>query len=355
MTRFFEFSDDTRPAQNLSTEEPYLQRVEVCSVPVKMDYKPKKVDFAGLRSGRTTEFMNFFILEDAEFVLKHTIVYATAGFTKLRQSLEDVWMPDITHNQLPGVLSGLNGVRTVVNVGSGMRDLVMIPIQEYKKDGRVVRSITKGAAAFAKTTGGELTKFGARLAIGAQNALQGAEVFLAGGPVDNSWEDVEGDMNERRTISHYANQPAGILQGLKGAARSLERDILVTKDAIIAISGEMRDNRTAEGAARAVVRHAPTLILRPMIGASKAISQTLMGATNTVDPQNRRRVEEVSFADMLSRTRLMICRNTNTTEWARLSIFVRGSCGLHVMECAFVAGNGLHCIGWGEHWSCHDL
>lgn len=298
MTRFFDFKDDS-VTKETTTEEPYLQRVEVLAVPVRMDYKPKKVDFAGLRSGRTTEFMNFFILESADFTLKHTIVYGTSGFTKLRQSLEDVWMPDIRRNQLPSVLSGLNGVRTVVNVGTGVRDLIMIPIQEYKKDGRLVRSISKGALAFAKTTGGELTKFGARLAIGAQNALQGAEDFLSGTPSGPIWEGEDLNDEEKRAISHYANQPAGILQGLKGAARSLERDILITKDVIIAISGEMRESGTAEGAARAVVRHAPTLILRPMIGASKAISQTLMGATNTVDPQNRRRVEDVSLSNII--------------------------------------------------------
>jgi len=327
MTRFFEFKDDSSLAHEATAEEPYLQRVEVLSVPVKLDYKPKKVDFVGLRSGRTTEFMNFFVLDGADFTLKHTILYGTSGFTKLHQSLEDVWMPDIRNNQLPTVLSGLKGVRTVVNVGNGMRDLVMIPIQEYKKDGRVVRSISKGARAFAKTTGGELTRFGAQLAIGAQNALQGAEDYLAGGSADVGEDDDEIGSGERRSISNYANQPAGILQGLKGAARSLERDILVTKDAIIAISGEMRESGTAEGAARAVVRHAPTLILRPMIGASKAISQTLMGATNTVDPQNRRRVEDVSLGSLFRLTKLTSSRNTRNIEvllaytaWRALSI-----------------------------------
>lgn len=328
MTRFFEFKDESSLAQEGTAEEPYLQRVEVLSVPVKLDYKPKKVDFAGLRSGRTTEFMNFFVLDGADFILKHTILYGTSGFAKLHQSLEDVWMPDIRNNQLPTVLSGLKGVRTVVNVGNGMRDLVMIPIQEYKKDGRVVRSISKGARAFAKTTGGELTRFGAQLAIGAQNALQGAEDYLVGGSAGvGEEEDIETGSEERRAISNYANQPAGILQGLKGAARSLERDILVTKDAIIAISGEMRESGTAEGAARAVVRHAPTLILRPMIGASKAISQTLMGATNTVDPQNRRRVEDVSLCPIFSPTKLTGYRNTRNIEvllaytaWIALSV-----------------------------------
>lgn len=310
ITRFFDFQDDTKNSSGPPPEQPYLQRVEVRAVPIKLDYKPKTVDYAGLRSGRTTEFVNFFILDGADMVLKHTIVYGTSGFLKLHKSLEDVWMPDIRRNQLPSVLSGLNGVRSLVNMGTGIRDLVVIPVREYKKDGKIVRSISKGALAFAKTTGGELTRFGAKLAIGAQTALQGAEDFFVkpgyhpqsvgyGGGGEPGWESGEMEADERRAISHYANQPTGILQGLKGAARSLERDLLLTKDVIIAVSGEARESGTAEGAARAVARHAPTLILRPMIGASKAISQTLMGATNTVDPQNRRRVEDVSISNLV--------------------------------------------------------
>lgn len=267
-------------------------------MPIKLDYKPKKVDYTGLRSGRTTEFMNFFILDSADMVLKHTIIYGCPNFAKLHKNLEDVWMPDIKKNQLPSVLSGLNGVRTLVNVGRGARDLVEIPIREYRKDGRVVRSISKGAVAFARTTGGEITKFGTKLAIGAQTALQGAEDFLVKSPgqlVDADWQMADQDGEDKRIISHYADQPTGILQGLKGAARSLERDLLFTKDAIIAVSGEVKESGSAEGAARVVARHAPTLVLRPMIGASRAISQTLMGATNTVDPHNRRRVEDVRF------------------------------------------------------------
>lgn len=259
--------------------------------------------------------MNFFILDGANMVLKHTIIYGCSGFAKLHQSLEDVWMPDIKNNQLPSVLSGLNGVRTLVNVGTGLRDLVVIPVREYQKDGRIVRSISKGAFAFARTTGGELTRFGTKLAIGAQTALQGAEDYLSGTgggsdarprsrhgrPLNDAVEASSSDDEEERhrTISRYADQPTGILQGLKGAARSLERDLLTTRDVIVAISGEVREGAGAGEAARAVARHAPTLVLRPMIGVSRAVAQTLMGATNSVDPGNRRRVEDVSIFSFL--------------------------------------------------------
>lgn len=319
ITRFFGFKDSEKPQADTTQEQPFLQRVEVLSIPVKMDYKPHRVDFAGLRSGRTKEFMNFVVLDGSDFILRHVCLYGVTGLDKMHDMLEDIWMADVkSRQQLPGVLSGVNGVRTLVNMGTGMRDLVQIPIHEYRKDGRIVRSISKGALAFGRTTGGELTRFGAKLAVGAQRALQGAEGMLLGpsSRQDQGWEEADLDPEEKRAFSHYANQPMGVLQGLKGAARSLERDLLVTRDVIIAISGEVRESGSVEGAARAVARHAPTLILRPMIGASKAVGQTMMGATNSVDPANRRRMEDVSIVVFAYAPIPLIieCRNTNAID-----------------------------------------
>jgi len=276
-----------------------LQRAEVDSIRVKLDFKPKRVDYAGLRSGHTTEFMNFIVLQEADMVLRHAIIYGVSGFDKLGKTLNDVWMPDVKRNQLPGILAGLAPVRSLVNVGGGVRDLVVVPIREYRKDGRVVRSFQKGAVAFAKTTTTELVKLGAKLAIGTQTVLQGAEGLLNPPPsskqdVSSGWEDAEIDDEEKKQISLYADQPVGVIQGLRGGYASLERDLLMAKDAIVAMPGEIMETGTAGGAAKAVLRNAPTVILRPAMGVSKAVGQTLMGATNSLDPGNRRRVEDVS-------------------------------------------------------------
>ena len=300
MTRFFEFKNDDDPAHASKSELPFLQRVEVNSVQVKLDFKPKRVDYAGIRSGHTTEFMNFFILDRADMVLRHVIIYGVSGFDRLGKTLNDIWMPDIKRNQLPGILAGLAPVRSLVNVGSGIRDLVVVPIREYQKDGRVVRSFQKGAVAFAKTTTSELVKLGAKLAIGTQTVLQGAEDALSQpsgkrSDVSGGWEEAELDEEEKEQISNYAAQPVGVVQGLRGAYVSLERDLLLTKDAIIAMPGEVLESGTAGGAAKAVLKGAPTVILRPVLGVSKAVGQALMGATNSLDPGNRRRIEDVSL------------------------------------------------------------
>ena len=297
MTRFFDFKDSSAPVQISKSEAPFLQRVEVNSIRVKFDFKPKRVDYAGIRSGRTNEFMNFFILEQADMILRHVIIYGVSGFDKLGKTLNDIWMPDVRGNQLPGVLAGLAPIRSLVNVGGGFRNLVAVPIREYRKDGRVVRSLQKGAVAFAKTTTSELVKLGAKLAIGTQTVLQGAEHLLTQPAerldVNGGWDDAEFEEEEKPQISAYADQPVGVVQGLRGGFASLERDLLTAKDAIIAMPGEIMESGTAGGAARAVLRGAPTIILRPAMGVSTAVGQTLMGATNSLDPGNRRRIEDV--------------------------------------------------------------
>ncbi|KAL8675152.1 MAG: hypothetical protein Q9168_000405 [Polycauliona sp. 1 TL-2023] len=300
LTRFFEFKDDGDSEARPKADAAFLQRVEINSVRLKLDFKPKRVDYAGIRSGHTNEFMNFFILDRADMVLRHVIIYGVSGFDRLGKTLNDIWMPDIKSNQLPGILAGLAPVRSLVNVGGGVRDLVVVPMREYRKDGRIVRSIQKGALAFARTTTGELVKLGAKLAIGTQTVLQGAEDILThaeGQSVEGAggWEDAGLDEEEKKHISLYADQPLGVIHGLRGAYASLERDLVTARDAIVAMPGEVMESRTAGGAAKAVLKGAPTIILRPALGVSKAVGQTLMGATNSLDPANRRRIEEVSL------------------------------------------------------------
>ncbi|KAF3041656.1 autophagy- protein 2 [Didymella heteroderae] len=305
ITRFFEFKDDSVEKPAAPSEQPFIQRLEVQAVQLKLDYKPKRVDYGGIRSGHTTEFMNFLILDGSDITLRHAIVYGITSFDKLHKTLNDVWMPDVKRNQLPGVLSGLAAVRPLVNVGSGMRDLVVVPMREYQKDGRIVRSLQKGVYAFAKNTTSEVARLGAKVAIGTQTLLEGAEAFLnpnqpGGTPhrsprsqhLDWTGSDPPSPDEEPRAVSNYANQPLGVRAGLRSAARHLERDLLTARDAVIAIPAEVMEQGSGVGVARALARHAPTVILRPAVGATKALSNALLGVGNALDEGSRRKIED---------------------------------------------------------------
>lgn len=369
ITRFFEFQDDRFDSlvAGLQDEIPFIQKVDIRAVKVKLDYKPKKVDYAGLRSGHTTEFMNFFILEEAEMVLNHVKLYGISGFPRLNTMLNGVWMPDIRRNQLGDVLAGLAPVRSIVRLGTGLKDLVVVPVREYKKDGRVMRSLQKGAWQFARTTTSELVKFGAKLAAGTQTILENAEQAMGGAgsagrrqpprrsgsarkpaayadglsdseesngsdggvdeataiamasssvqprrgvhfrddepskpstaPSSSSPSGTGGDGGASaggppNAVSLYANQPVGVMQGIRTAYGSMGHNLSIARDAVADISTEAAETGSMQGAAMAVMRAAPIAIIRPMIGATEAVSKTLLGVTNQMDPDQIGYMEE---------------------------------------------------------------
>jgi autophagy-related protein 2 len=49
----------------------HAEHVEIFPIELKLDYKPKRVDFAALREGKTIELMNFFHFDGAEMTLRH--------------------------------------------------------------------------------------------------------------------------------------------------------------------------------------------------------------------------------------------------------------------------------------------
>lgn len=47
------------------------EHVEVFPVGIKLDYKPRRVDYKALKEGKTIELMNFFHFDGAEMTLRH--------------------------------------------------------------------------------------------------------------------------------------------------------------------------------------------------------------------------------------------------------------------------------------------
>lgn len=297
LTRFFAF-EDPHAKPSVAGEQLFIQRAEINAIPVRLDFKPKRVDYSSLRKGKTTELMNFVTLESADMVMKHTILYGVSGFERLGNMLNDVWMPDIRNNQLPMIIGSVASVKGLTDVGLAVARSVRVPVREYRRDGKLVRAVLMGGKMLLTDGGLQALRLGGKMAVGTQGILETAEQ-LFGGPGDRperqriseGWEEEE---SEKRQISLYADQPVGVAAGLRGANRALQRDLLLARDAIIVIPGEVMESGSAVGALKAVAKRAPTVILRPMVGGMKAVGKVAMGVGNWADPGNLRRVEDVS-------------------------------------------------------------
>ncbi|KAH8107055.1 hypothetical protein BXZ70DRAFT_271252 [Cristinia sonorae] len=297
LKKFFSFKDpDALPVQPSDpVEEIFFQQAEVFPVDLKLDYKPRRVDYRALREGRTIELMNFFHFDGAEMTLRHITLTGITGWAKVFDLLNDLWTPDVKATQLVEVISGVAPIRSVVNVGSGVADLVLLPIAQYRKDGRVVRGLQKGTKAFVKSTATEAIKLGARLATGTQVILEQAENVLGGQfkdpittetvppMISGNIEQLD-DAGVDDLISRYADQPSNVQEGVQTAYHSLRRNLNSAAQTILAVPMEVYERSGNEGTVRAVVRAVPIAVLKPMIGASEAISKTLLGLHNTLDP-----------------------------------------------------------------------
>ncbi|KAF9814906.1 hypothetical protein IEO21_04850 [Rhodonia placenta] len=303
LKKFFSFRDPySAPAQSSEpSDEIYFQQAEVFPVDIKLDYKPRRVDYRALRDGKTIELMNFFHFDGAEMTLRHITLTGITGWPRFFDLLNDLWTPDVKATQLVDVISGVSPIRSVVNVGSGVADLVLLPIAQYKKDGRVVRGLQKGATAFVKSTAIEAIKLGAKLATGTQVILEQAENVIGGQFKDSitaealqaspfaeeAEEPLTDDEGMGDLISRYAEQPMNVQEGMQSAYRSLRRNFNSAAQTILAVPMEVYDREGNEGPVRAVVRAVPIAVLKPMIGASEAVSKTLLGLHNTLDPNAR--------------------------------------------------------------------
>ncbi|KAJ1668675.1 autophagy- protein 2 [Coemansia sp. RSA 1646] len=394
--------------------QPYFQIVRIAPLNVIFDYKPRKIrglsagsgggssggkpssvdGKPGAESSKTTgaiksgspgyskpvELLNLFPLEDAEMTLSTVKVRGVAGISKLVRELGKAWLPHLTQTQIPGVVSGLTPLRSLVNIGSGVADLVILPIEQYRKDGRLVQGIKRGAQAFARTTTLEALQLGAKVAVNAQTLLEQAGDILnvdvnnsgdsggsgphshdsswpdgAGGHTPHSLEAAAGIGGAQRQIevdladwpdymsvdghgiasiagteysmasgsgggsgsrarrgsfnrSKYARQPENFSEGMRQAYTSLRSNMGSAMQTILAIpvvvqestvddedeyAGDGTSGRTpVHGSVRAVVRAVPVAVLKPMIGATEAVSKTLLGLRNTMEPSRRGQLED---------------------------------------------------------------
>jgi len=90
LKKFFSFKDPNAPAPSNPDEsqEAYIRMwqtfnvfggrlfnftelAEIFPIDLKLDYKPRRVDYKALKEGRTIELMNFFHFDGAEMTLRH--------------------------------------------------------------------------------------------------------------------------------------------------------------------------------------------------------------------------------------------------------------------------------------------
>lgn len=322
LIRFFGFKDPRFMLIDDYPETLFMQKISLNEIKMMIDYKPKKIDYVALKSGHAAELMNFFIIDGSTVILKEILFHGVNGFTELADKLKNVWAPDIAKRQIGGVLEGITPLKTFISLGSGVKTLVTVLMSDSKHKKRQIRGNFKSKSdIFLRTSTGEFVKLGVKITIGTQHILEQTEKILGGQGSKirtSSYDDLInvdkiidedqliGNNNVRingkgpsalvidamdnrdgkpKLISLYADQPLDIHRGLEEAYHSLEKHMQVAYDTV------WRQNKlsavdTPSAAAISVAKVTPIAIIRPLIGATEAISKALQGLANQIDTEH---------------------------------------------------------------------
>lgn len=134
-----DFTDQKKRRTTDAADTVFFRICSINPISVKVDYKAKKIDFESIKEGKYAEFINFVNLDGASLHLQSVKLYGVKGWQKLFDKLFSIWVPHVRKTQVPSLASGIGGIKTLVNVGSGMKDLVSKPVTQYKKDGRIIK------------------------------------------------------------------------------------------------------------------------------------------------------------------------------------------------------------------------
>ncbi|CAN0273885.1 unnamed protein product [Discosporangium mesarthrocarpum] len=166
-------------------------------------------------------------------------------------------------------------------MGKGVADLVLLPMKQYRRDGRVLRGLRKGTQSFLRTVTVE--------------TLHTSHRFM--GFIARTLDDIvtsPGSNGSVRGLEYYDEQPAGVLDSLEQAYDTLSREVQVAAHTIVAIPYEEHEESTGPHGGsyvRSVARALPVAVLRPVVGATEALSCTLLGFRNHMSPATRKAEE----------------------------------------------------------------
>ena len=281
-----------------------FETVDIRAFKLKLDYWPKRVDFQGLRDGRALEALNLFAFEGLEIVLRQIHGSSIIGVPALVNGVLSSWIEDIRNRQLHRMIRGVSipPLNTIAAVGDGISNLVLLPVQQYARDGRLMHGARQGAQSFARTLTLEALSAGAKMGYTALHLLDhasdivsnqsqgGASGEAASGRVARTSAGSDLRLLQRDTRRRHL-QPRSTSEGLAHAVDSLGASVRSAGQMIVAIPLEELGRTGPTGAVKSVIRAVPVAVLRPIIGSVEAVTHTVVGMRNELDPDSRREHE----------------------------------------------------------------
>ncbi|XP_075983297.1 autophagy-related 2 isoform X2 [Anticarsia gemmatalis] len=254
----------------------YFRRVVFSpEVPIRLDYVGKRVDLsAGPVAGL---LMGLGQLNCSELTLKRLdYKLGLLGLDKLIQWALHEWLSDIKRHQLPGLLSGIGPMHSLLQLITGIRDLLWLPVEQIRRDGRLLHGLRRGAASFTARTAVAALDITTRLLQLIQATAETAFDMLTPGPTLQLQDAYARRERRRRRRHDPARHPADIREGVASAYQTVKEGFADTAATMAAAA------RWQHGVG--VLRHLPGAAVAPLALAAAGAADVLGGVRASLAP-----------------------------------------------------------------------
>uniref|UniRef100_A0A4W4GE44 Autophagy related 2A n=1 Tax=Electrophorus electricus TaxID=8005 RepID=A0A4W4GE44_ELEEL len=282
-----EQSSSSAGSSSSSSDQPiYFREFRFTSeVPIWLDYHGKHVAIEQVRGTFAGILIGLAQLNCSELKLKRLCCrHGLLGVDKVIQYAVNEWLTDIRKNQLPGILGGVGPMHSVVQLFHGVRDLFWMPIEQYRRDGRIIRGLQRGAASFGTSTASAALELSNRLVQAIQATAETVYDILSPTPPLTRY------ITEGRPISRPRRtpQPADLREGVAKAYDTVREGVIDTAQTLCDVASRGHEQKGLPGAVGGVLRQIPPTVVRPLIVASEATSNLLGGMRNQIKPDARK-------------------------------------------------------------------
>ena len=248
---------------------------------LKVDYRPERLDTAALRDGSYVELVNLLPLEEMILTLKPVEIKKLTSWSSVFGEIARRWIEDICATQMHKFLTKSRPFQPFSSVGAAGKDLVMIPLQEYKQDGNIIKGIRDSTSALAGTVAYEALNTSAKVTRYAANRLSG----VSRGGKASDYSSASGESHIMVSLPSRPDEvPSSFVDVSGHAFDSLTAGLREANYKIVYIPYKEYRRKGASGAAKSVVKGIPVAVRAPLSGASEALSYTLLGVRNQLRP-----------------------------------------------------------------------
>jgi len=258
------------------------------AVPIRIDYVGKYVDLTqgaltGILAGLAQLNCSEITLKELEFR------QGVLGLDKLLALAATAWLADVRSSQLPALLGGVGPMHALLQMVSGIRDLFFLPLEQYRKDGRIVRGLQRGTNSFTHSTTLSIlevtnklltvVKFAAELAFD----VMSPEGCVVQGKLPHPTQYCRRRVG-RAGLRRAQGTPQDLREGMMGAMALMREGLDETARSLAQAATQ---NEGVSGAVGGVLRAVPSTMVRPLILGAAATSNLLDGVKNQISPDQR--------------------------------------------------------------------